>query len=111
AGGDRLPGSDPTRRMGASGRSPVLSLLAFLTAASGVASGIALSDFRARLCQACDVAVTVLIVDDHPTFRRFARRMLEQAGFQVVGEAEDGAAGIAAGRDPGPPAGVLRGVL
>ena len=37
---------------------------------------------------------TVLIVDDHPTFRRFARRLLEEAGFAVVGEAEDGAAAI-----------------
>jgi DNA-binding NarL/FixJ family response regulator len=35
------------------------------------------------------VAATVLIVDDHPTFRRFARRLLESAGFTVVGEAED----------------------
>jgi two-component system, NarL family, nitrate/nitrite response regulator NarL len=33
------------------------------------------------------VAATVLVVDDHPTFRRFARRMLEEAGFHVVGEA------------------------
>jgi CheY-like chemotaxis protein len=33
------------------------------------------------------VATTVLVVDDHPTFRRFARRMLEEAGFCVVGEA------------------------
>ena len=33
------------------------------------------------------VAATVLVVDDHPTFRRFARWMLEEAGFHVVGEA------------------------
>ena len=38
---------------------------------------------------------TVLIVDDHPTFRRFARRLLEQAGFSVVGEAEDAAGALA----------------
>jgi DNA-binding NarL/FixJ family response regulator len=38
---------------------------------------------------------TVLIVDDHPTFRRFARRLLEQAGFSVVGEAEDAAGAVA----------------
>jgi DNA-binding NarL/FixJ family response regulator len=31
----------------------------------------------------------VLIVDDHPTFRTFARRVLEEAGFAVVGEASD----------------------
>jgi CheY-like chemotaxis protein len=41
------------------------------------------------------VSVTVLIVDDHPTFRRFARRVLEEAGFSVVAEAADGAAAVA----------------
>jgi DNA-binding NarL/FixJ family response regulator len=39
---------------------------------------------------------TVLIVDDHPTFRRFARRLLEEFGFAVVGEAPNGAAAIEA---------------
>jgi DNA-binding NarL/FixJ family response regulator len=34
---------------------------------------------------------TVVIVDDHPGFRRFARRLLEAEGFDVVGEAADGA--------------------
>lgn len=33
---------------------------------------------------------TVVIVDDHAGFRRMARRMLEEAGFDVVGEAADG---------------------
>src|SRR5262249_12128429 len=42
------------------------------------------------------MGVTVLIVDDHPVFRSFARRLLEQAGFAVVGEAEDCASGIEA---------------
>jgi DNA-binding NarL/FixJ family response regulator len=32
---------------------------------------------------------TVLIVDDHPTFRASARALLEAEGFEVVGEAED----------------------
>lgn len=36
------------------------------------------------------MASTVLIVDDHPTFRRFARRLLEETGLDVVGEAVDG---------------------
>jgi DNA-binding NarL/FixJ family response regulator len=36
------------------------------------------------------MAPTVLIVDDHPTFRRFARQLLEEAGYAVVGEAADG---------------------
>jgi CheY-like chemotaxis protein len=40
----------------------------------------------------------VLIVDDHPSFRHFATRLLERAGFCVVGEAEDGASGVAAAR-------------
>ena len=39
---------------------------------------------------------TVLIVDDHPTFRSFARALLEEEGFEVVGESEDGASAIAA---------------
>jgi DNA-binding NarL/FixJ family response regulator len=39
---------------------------------------------------------TVLIVDDHPTFRRFARRLLEDGGFEVVGEAADARTAIAA---------------
>ena len=37
---------------------------------------------------------TVLIVDDHPSFRASARAMLESAGFDVVGEAADGASAI-----------------
>jgi DNA-binding NarL/FixJ family response regulator len=40
------------------------------------------------------MAVTVLIVDDHPTFRSFARDLLESEGFEVIGEAEDGASAI-----------------
>ena len=34
---------------------------------------------------------TVLIVDDHPSFRATARTLLESEGFDVVGEAGDGA--------------------
>jgi two-component system nitrate/nitrite response regulator NarL len=41
------------------------------------------------------VAETVLIVDDHAGFRRFARRMLEAGGLTVIGEAHDGASAIA----------------
>ena len=36
------------------------------------------------------MATTVVIVDDHSGFRRMARRILEDAGFDVVGEAGDG---------------------
>lgn len=45
------------------------------------------------------VSASVLIVDDHPSFRASARRMLEAAGYRVVGEAADGAAAIAAARE------------
>ena len=40
---------------------------------------------------AMDSSPTILIVDDHPSFRRCARVLLEEDGFAVVGEAEDGA--------------------
>jgi DNA-binding NarL/FixJ family response regulator len=45
---------------------------------------------------------TVLIVDDHAGFRATARALLAADGFEVVGEAEDGASALeAAGRlDP-----------
>jgi len=36
------------------------------------------------------VTRTVLIVDDHPSFRATARALLESEGFVVVGEARDG---------------------
>jgi len=36
----------------------------------------------------------ILIVDDHAGFRASARRMLEAGGFDVVGEADDGAAAL-----------------
>jgi DNA-binding NarL/FixJ family response regulator len=41
-------------------------------------------------------APTILVVDDHPGFRATARRLLERDGWTVVGEAEDGAAALAA---------------
>jgi DNA-binding NarL/FixJ family response regulator len=42
------------------------------------------------------VPTRVLIVDDHARFRRSARRLLELEGYEVVGEAGDGDAAIAA---------------
>ena len=39
---------------------------------------------------------TFLVVDDHPTFRKTARVLLESEGFEVVGEAADGASAIEA---------------
>lgn len=45
------------------------------------------------------MARSILIVDDHPSFRASARRMLEDCGYRVVGEAADGAAALAAARE------------
>jgi DNA-binding NarL/FixJ family response regulator len=39
---------------------------------------------------------TVLIVDDHPSFRSSAHAVLEAEGFEVVGEAEAGASALEA---------------
>jgi DNA-binding NarL/FixJ family response regulator len=36
-----------------------------------------------------------LIVDDHPSFRRCARALLTDEGFEVVGEAESGTTALA----------------
>jgi DNA-binding NarL/FixJ family response regulator len=45
------------------------------------------------------MARTVLIVDDHPTFRATARLLLESEGFTVVGEAQDGESALRAARE------------
>jgi DNA-binding NarL/FixJ family response regulator len=45
----------------------------------------------------CDdegVRRTVLVVDDHAMFRSLARALLEAGGFEVVGEAADGASAL-----------------
>jgi DNA-binding NarL/FixJ family response regulator len=39
---------------------------------------------------------TVLIVDDHDSFRSTARRLLEAEGFDVIGEAENGESAVKA---------------
>jgi DNA-binding NarL/FixJ family response regulator len=43
--------------------------------------------------------ITVLIVDDHPSFRASARAILEADGYEVVGEAADGASALAKARE------------
>jgi DNA-binding NarL/FixJ family response regulator len=42
------------------------------------------------------VRPTVLIVDDHDSFRESARALLEAEGFAVVGDAADGAGAVVA---------------
>lgn len=44
------------------------------------------------------MGTTVLIVDDHPTFRKYARRVLAAGGFEIVGEATDAAEAVEATR-------------
>ena len=55
-----------------------------------------------KRCQHRPVAARVLIVDDHAPFRSLARRLLVVGGFQVVGEAADGAQALSAARDLAP---------
>jgi DNA-binding NarL/FixJ family response regulator len=45
------------------------------------------------------VGVTVLIVDDHPSFRASARTLLEAEGYEVIGEAENGETAVDAARE------------
>jgi len=54
------------------------------------------------VCDDLRVIASVLVVDDHPSFRRFARRLLEESGYAVVDEAGDGASALAAVRDLSP---------
>jgi DNA-binding NarL/FixJ family response regulator len=62
----------------------------------GVSRIVGLSD----RCDDCDqVATTVLIVDDHPSFRATARALLEAEGYEVVGEAENGVSALRDARE------------
>ena len=45
------------------------------------------------------MSLTVLIVDDHPSFRATARMLLESEGWTVIGEAATGTQGLAAARE------------
>lgn len=42
--------------------------------------------------------MTVLIVDDHPSFRASARTLLEAEGYEVIGEAKNGAEALLAAK-------------
>jgi len=50
---------------------------------------------RAALRENRGVSRTVLVVDDHHGFRARARLLLEAEGYEVVGEAADGATALA----------------
>jgi len=47
-----------------------------------------------NLCDHSSMRPTALIVDDHAAFRASAKTLLQDEGFQVVGEAEDGRSGL-----------------
>ena len=51
------------------------------------------------MCDDLFVTATVLVVDDHPSFRRLASRLLQASGFSVVGEARDGASALASAQE------------
>jgi DNA-binding NarL/FixJ family response regulator len=48
------------------------------------------------------MATTVLIVDDHASFRRAVRLVLEYEGYEVVGEAANGEEALRVAADMGP---------
>jgi DNA-binding NarL/FixJ family response regulator len=62
-------------------------------ASTRIGTSVPLGDNRSEMGQ------RVLIVDDHAGFRASARRMLECDGFEVVGEAADGAEAVEAARE------------
>src|SRR3989440_4411438 len=59
---------------------------------------LAVWPFR-RPCATIPGVTTVLIVDDHPSFRASARALLQAEGFEVVGEAADGAEALRAAEE------------
>ena len=61
-----------------------------------------MSEEHRELLEQLRPARRVLVVDDHPSFRRCARSLLDAEGFEVVGEADDGetAVGLAAELEP-----------
>jgi DNA-binding NarL/FixJ family response regulator len=65
-------------------------------AEKGVATRIA---WKGGVWDDYHVALRVLIVDDHPGFRARARALLESEGFEVVGEAGDGAEAVRIARE------------
>jgi DNA-binding NarL/FixJ family response regulator len=53
---------------------------------------------RATTCEDVEMSATVLIADDHAGFRSRARALLRLEGYDVVGEAADGASALSVAR-------------
>jgi DNA-binding NarL/FixJ family response regulator len=62
--------------------------------ASGRVSGRRTAATHPRRSEGLPSVIRVLVVDDHPSFRGSARALLTAEGFDVVGEAEDGAGAL-----------------
>lgn len=62
----------------------------------GAIPGKTLSRCQETVCDDCEMAKRVLIVDDHQPFRAVARELLERAGYVITGEAADAAEAFAA---------------
>jgi len=92
--------AQPTSRRGSSAAEPTPS--GIRPAAGGDPSertgAVSHTTPPVRLSYDCPVETrtTVLIVDDHPSFRACARAILEADGFSVIGEAEDGQSALSA---------------
>jgi DNA-binding NarL/FixJ family response regulator len=54
------------------------------------------------VCDDLHVKGSVLIVDDHPAFRASARGLLEEDGYEVVGETDSGEAAVELVRELAP---------
>ncbi len=74
---------------------------ALLRLPSGFSLVVSERDFRVCmvvfgpiLCDHSGMRPTALIVDDHAAFRASAKTLLQDEGFQVVGEAGDGRSGL-----------------
>jgi DNA-binding NarL/FixJ family response regulator len=60
------------------------------------------NDEQRELVEQLRPARRVLLVDDHPSFRRCARVLLAAEGFEVVAEAADGTSALALSREISP---------
>src|SRR2546423_11996373 len=66
---------------------------------------------RSGGCHHHCMAARAIVVDDHAAFRASARKLLEVSGYEVVGEAGDGASALALARGLQPQLALLDVVL